>query len=172
MLEKEKSIEDLGKQAGVSERNLSLQQDQVEEMERHGRVVNLVLSSRMFGSRRPGEDVKAVAVKSLTEHLHHITVATSDLSTAHRLSRDGVIICAFYDRDLRNKLYYARTQLGNRSAPRQRRLYIPKCLTWWNRHKYDELVTMKQGKLIWSAFSNNGLPGYKTFHVKPPQKPM
>lgn len=161
LFEREKTIEEMGKQASTFEQHLSQLSAQVEEMERHERGINLVLSSKVFGSRRPGEDVKLMAVKALRSSLPHIPVETSDLSTAHRLSRDDAIICAFHDRDLRNKVYYARTQLRNSSAPREHRLYITESLTRLNRQIYNELVTMKKEKLLWSVFSNNGLPGYK-----------
>ena len=161
LFEKANKIEKLEHELDFVRRDITALHDQVEDMERHERGVNLILTCKKFGPRRVGEDIKAMAVRVLNEHFPHIPLSARDLTTSHRLSRDNVVICAFFDRSLRNRLYAERMRLRKVATPPDQRLYLSESLTRRNRELYSELLTMKSKGRIWSVFTHNGFPGYK-----------
>lgn len=168
LFEKANKVDRLEEQLKETRRELSSLHVQVEDMERHERGVNLILTCKKFGRRRQGEDVRMMAVRALREHFPHIPLSPPDLAAAHRLPRDNVVICAFFDRTLRNQFYYERMRLRNSPVPAEERLYLSESLTRLNRERHNELLTMKSKGRIWSVFTQNGLPGYKlTQHSNP-----
>lgn len=145
--------------------NLELQ---VDDMERHERGVNLVLTCQQFRRRHPEEDIRGEIVRILRSSFPDIPVSKADFSAAHRLPRDDTVICAFRDRELRNRFYRGRFQLRNSATSAEQQLYLSESLTKRNRELFSELVTMKKKKHIWSAFTSNGVPGYKLGRDSPP----
>ena len=161
LFNKAKTIDGLEKSLGAAQQELGRLAEQVDDMERHQRGVNLVLSSKSFGVRVQGEDIRAQAVLVLNASLPQTRVSSSDFAAAHRLGRENTVIVAFHDRSLRNLVYQQRLQLGNATVPVGQRLYISESLTRSNRELHGELLTMKSEKLVWTVFTNNGIPGYK-----------
>lgn len=161
LFEKTEAVEKLEKTLENTKQEMCYLSYQVDEMERHQRGVNLVLSSKRFGASRQGEDVREEAVRVLNDSLPDTTrVAPDSFSAAHRLGRENTVIVAFHDRNLRNQVYKQRLQLRTTNSL-DRRLFITESLTRFNRELFNELLTMKSKKLLWTAFTNNGLPAYK-----------
>lgn len=165
--EKTEKIDSLQQNLSEAKQRITVLEDQVDAMERHQRGVNLVVSCRRLGKQRVDEDIRGELVKLLRESFPHIPLTRDSFSAAHRLPGDGVVICAFRDRDLRDRFYQERLSLRRVSTPHDHRIYISESLTPKNREIFGELLTMRRKQRVWTVFTNSGIPGYKLTRDSP-----
>ena len=132
-----------------------------EELERHSRSANLVLTCERFGRRREGEDIGAMAVDVINDSFQTAKgIVKCDFSAVHRLGAENTVICAFVCRNLRNELYEGRFSLSS-EPDRRRRLYLSESLTKAKNAVFKRLLEMRREDRIWAAFTKNGIPAFK-----------
>lgn len=170
LFEKAEKIYTLETRLAETSQQVTRLTDQIEAMERHDRGSNLILYSKQLGSARVGEDVRGEATALLSSKFPHLPISAQVFSAAHRLPGDNLIICAFWDRDLRNRIYRDRLGLRDRRDAPEQRLFISESLTEKNRAIFKELLAMKNKKLVWSVFTNNGIPAFKTNQQSSPTR--
>ena len=142
-------------------------QDQLDEMERHSRSVNLVLSSQMFGRRQEGEDIAKITVDTINENYPDVRVSKNDFTVIHRLGRSNTVICAFKSMELRNTIYEGRLRMRYR-ATFSNRLFVNENLTKANNDIFKRLVHLKRSGKLWTVFSKAGIPTYKASKTSTP----
>ncbi|KAF0291998.1 hypothetical protein FJT64_009943 [Amphibalanus amphitrite] len=168
MFEQAKIIEKQEDELATLRRKVEGLTEQVDDNERNERGKSLVLWSRRFGPRSEGEDIQGKALDILRSGFPHIPLKAEDLSVTHRLAKDNSVICSFYSKDLRNKLYEGRLKLSSSSTPAEHRLFINESLTRAKRELFSELLAMKKEKRLWTVFTRNGLPFYKLQQLSSP----
>ena len=141
--------------------------EQLEEMERHSRAANLVLTSQSFGRRREGENITELTINAINESYPDIRVTKEDFSVIHRLAKDNTVICAFRDKDLRNKIYERRTHMRTQTDF-SKRLFVNENLTKAKGMIFTALLQLKKKGKVWTVFSKAGIPCYKVTKTASP----
>ena len=141
--------------------------EQLEEMERHSRATNLVLTSQSFGRRREGENITELTINVINESYPDIRVTKEDFSAIHRLAKDNTVICAFRDKDLRNKIYERRIHMRTQTDF-SKRLFVNENLTKAKSMIFAALLQLKKKGKVWTVFSKAGIPCYKVTKTASP----
>lgn len=157
---RDQRIDQLESQLRACHDSLERHEELLDDIERHSRASNLVLSSQRFGQRREGEDIVGMAVKVINDNYKDVQVTRHDFSVVHRLSKENTVICAFLNKGLRNQLYEGRLNLRFQ-ADFANRLFVTENLTRAKSQIFNRLLQMKRGGLIWTVFSKGGIPCYK-----------
>ena len=142
-------------------------QDQLDEMERHSRLVNLVLSSQRFGRRQEGEDIAKITVDMINGNYPDVRVSKNDFTVIHRLGKNNTVICAFKSMELRNTIYEGRLRMRYQ-ATFSNRLFVSENLTRANNAIFKRLVDLNRSGKLWTVFSKAGIPSYKASKTSTP----
>ena len=135
-------------------------EEQLDDIERHSRAVNLVLSCQRFGRRRDGEDIGGMVVKAINDNVKDVRVTKDDFSAVHRLSKENTVICAFLNKNLRNKVYEGRLSMRYQ-ADFADRLFVTENLTRAKSAVFNRLLQLKRSGRVWTVFSKAGIPCFK-----------
>ena len=144
-------------------------EEQLDDIERHSRAVNLVLSCQRFGRRRDGEDISGMVVKAINDNVKDVRVTKDDFSAVHRLSKENTVICAFLNKNLRNKVYEGRLSMRYQTDFADR-LFVTENLTRAKSDVFNRLLQLKRSGRVWTVFSKAGIPCFKASKTAAPDR--
>ena len=96
-----------------------------------------------------------------------VRVTKSDFSAVHRISKENTVICAFLNKNLRNKLYDSRLNMRFQ-ADASKRLFVTENLTRSKSDVFNRLLQLKRSGRVWTVFSKAGIPCYKASKLSAP----
>ena len=142
-------------------------EEQLDEIERRSRAVNLVLTCQRFGRRRDGEDISGMAVKAINDNLRDARVTKNDFSAVHRLSKENTVICAFINKNLRNTVFESRLNMRHQ-ADFADRLFVSENLTRAKSAVFNRILQLKRSGRVWAVFTRAGIPCFKASKTSAP----
>ena len=142
-------------------------EEQLDEIERRSRAVNLVLTCQRFGRRRDGEDISGMAVKVINDNVRDARVTKDDFSAVHRLSKENTVICAFINKNLRNTVFEGRLNMRHQ-ADFADRLFVSENLTRAKSAVFNRLLQLKRSGRVWTVFTKAGIPCFKANKTSAP----
>ena len=164
---RDQRIDQLESELRACHESMERHEEQLDDIERHSRAVNLVLSCQRFGRRRDGEDISGMAVKAINDNVKDVRVTKDDFSAVHRLSKENTVICAFLNKNLRNKVYEGRLSMRYQ-ADFADRLFVTENLTRAKSAVFNRLLQLKRSGRVWTVFSKAGIPCFKASKTAAP----
>ena len=161
VFERDQVIDELQDEVRLSRERIAGLEDQMEDMEMNSRASNLIFWSEQLGKRSDGERIDDMAVKLINESFPTKTVSKQDFSAIHRLSSQNSVICSFKNKNLRNEIYAERLSLSRRDVTVKGRVFVNESLTKSKREIFSKILDLKKKKVIWTAFTKNGIPCLK-----------
>ena len=141
-------------------------QQRIEDMDMNSRLSSLIFTCEEFATHPRNADMEEVLVRVLNERIPGLNMNTDAVHAAHKLQNDNKVICRFNKRQVRDKVYDSRFDLGRfqrgnpgRDGRRLPPLYISESLTPKNRLMFEELLRARRpenGCLVASVFSRRG----------------
>ena len=108
-----------------------------------------------------------MAVSATNDSYSDVRVTKSDFSAVHRISKENTVICAFLNKNLRNKLYDSRLNMRFQ-ADASKRLFVTENLTRSKSDVFNRLLQLKRSGRVWTVFSKAGIPCYKASKLSAP----